>query len=402
MSVRSSDANGRRTSVRKRGIGVVVALLATVIAVPNGNAFATGDGDGDGYRTVVVREGRSIQKAIDRARPGTKIVVKGHHEENVWIHKNRIELVGVKGASLTMPADPAMRTINPCTGGDENGPNVDFATLICVHPIPTADGPPRPSDYVRHVKIKGLTLNNPLFDAIGAVFTKYLEVEHNTMIDPGCDGIFVIFAKYFEVERNFVSGSQFCSGIEILASYSGHVSRNTTNDSLNGNGMTINDTYKLVIDRNKASGSCMGISLVDGTDGGYGIRDGDFVAGKTMIKRNTTNGNNAQCQFGPFAVGITGILVAGLHGVTIRNNTANDNTSDLESVTAGGIVVTDFPNEDGSSNLTTGARVVHNKAKGNSSSIGPVDLNLNTLGELVKVKYNRCDVGSPDPSWCNG
>jgi parallel beta-helix repeat protein len=399
MSVRSFDAHARRVSVRKGGIGALVALLATVIAVPSGAVSASG-GDDDHDRhddRVVVHEGESIQEAIDAAEPGTKIVVKGDHDENVWIYKNGIELVAAKGASISVPDEPVS---NPCEGFDPDTDTV-LPTLICIHPIPPTDGPPMGPDYLRNVEVEGFTLNNPIYDAIGAYFTKHLEIEKNTIIDPGCDGIFVIFARYFEIERNVVSGSQFCNGIEVLASYSGRVSRNTANDS-RFNGFTINDTYKLVVDRNTASGSCMGISLVDGTDGGYGIRDEEFVAGKTVIKRNTTNGNNEQCQFGPFNVGITGILVAGLHGVTIRDNTANDNTSIRDSVTAGGIVVTDFPNEDGTSNVTTGAVVVRNHATGNSSAAGPVDLNLNTLGELVKVKYNHCDVGFPDATWCSG
>ena len=398
MSVRSIDAHGRRISIRKRGIGALVALLATVIAVPSGAVSASGGDDGD-HRDdrVVVREGESIQDAIDAAEPGTKIVVKGDHYENVWIHKNGIELEGAKGASMTIPDEPVS---NPCEGFDDETETV-LPTLICIHPIPPTDGPPMGPDYVRNVEVEGLTLNNPIYDAIGAYFTKHLEIEKNTIVDPGCDGIFVIFARYFEIERNFVSGSQFCNGIEVLASYSGRVSRNTSNDS-RFNGFTINDTYKLVVDRNTASGSCMGISLVDGLDGGYGIRDEEFVGGKTMIKRNTTNGNNNQCQFGPFNVGITGIVVAGLHGVTIRDNTADDNTSTLDSITAGGIVVLDFPNEDGSFNVTTGAKVVRNHATGNSSAAGPVDLNLNSAEPLLKVKYNHCGVGFPDATWCSG
>ncbi len=336
----------------------------------------------------------SIQAAIDAAEPGvpTTIEVRGDHVENLWIGRSGISLVGKRGASITMPEVPAP---SPCSP--------DFvATLICVIPASILEvDPPPPEAYLDDVGIQGFTLTNPLHDAIGMVFTNNVYVKRNTIVDPGCDGIFVIFSTGFNIHRNTVSGAQ-CAGINVGASMSGEISRNDTSGSL-FNGIAVNDTSQIVIDRNTASGNCVGIGVVDGADGGYGIRDEDFPGRDITIRRNTTNGNNSVCfPFTPdIPIGVVGIIAAGVTDVLIHRNTANDNVSTEFTVTAAGIFVPDFPNEDGTETLTMGARVTRNTATGNSSAAGPVDLFMPTAGGVELVRDNHCGFSVPDPSWCS-
>ncbi len=107
---------------------------------------------------MVVDHGESIQAAIDAAKPGTTIKVRGDHAEQVWINKDGIELVG-KRAALSMPAEPDFEA--PC------GP-----TLICVvSPTVNPDDPFDPGNYLDDVTISGFTLSNPVYDSIGVYFT---------------------------------------------------------------------------------------------------------------------------------------------------------------------------------------------------------------------------------------
>lgn len=379
-----------------RAVAVLAGLVASSLAMISSPASAHEESD-ERSDEVVVREGESIQAAIDAADPGTEIVVRGDHVENLWIHTDGIELVG-KNATLTMTDAP---TPTPCTNFGQP------PTLICVSP-PVAppdpnseEGPPPPAldEYLDDIEISGFTLHNPAFDAIGVFFTDDIEVEKNTIVSPGCDGIFAIFTTDFEISRNVVTDAQ-CSGINVAASSSGEISRNTTTDSAE-NGISLGDTSDVEIERNTASGSCIGIAASDGADGGYGIREEDFPGRDVTITRNTTNGNNRTCPFGPFSIGVTGIGVAGLTDVTISRNTANDNVSTEESVTAGGIWVGDFPNQFGPPTQSNGVTVTRNTARGNSSAAGPADLSINPVLGTLTVDRNRCDVSIPDASWCS-
>ncbi len=396
MSTTLFAAPRTRSRTRRRALGVATALLVSVLAIPSSPASA----DGGGQKKVVVKEGESIQAAIDAAEPGTKIVVKGDHVEQVWINKSGIELVG-RNATIT-PPPPEERVLNPCTGGDETGPIIERATTICVHPEPFDDFPPPPEVYLNDVSIRGFHLPDAAFDAIAVFFTNHAHVNRNTVVNPGCDGIFVLFSSDFDVNRNTTNGSLFCSGIEVAASEHGSIKRNTAIDN-NQNGILVNDTSHVSIQRNTASGSCYGINVGNPPDF-LGLPSTDVT-----IKRNTTNGNNAECfPFGPdFPLGVTGILVVGASNVLIERNTANDNVSDAPSITAGGIAVFDWPGEnptDPPSAVSDNVQVGHNTAKGNSSAAGPVDLNIMTIGVGLDVHRNKCGVGvsaaGPEPTWC--
>ncbi len=394
MSTPFTHALVHRSRSRKRAIGVATAMLVSVLAIPSSPVSAN-----YGPEKLVVREGESIQAAIDAAEPGTKIVVRGDHTENIWINKSGIELVG-RAATLTPPG-PGDRALNPCSGGDENGPIADLATTICVHPLPFDGFPPPPEAYLDGVTIRGFHLPDAVFDAIGVYFTNNVHIERNTALNPGCDGIFVLFATHYEITRNIANGSQFCSGIDVPASSHGTISRNTTVDN-DQNGIVVNDNSHVTIHRNTASGSCFGINVGNPPD------FLDLPSEDVTVTRNTTSANNSVClPFGPdFPVGVTGILAVGIAGITIERNTANDNVSEEFSISAGGIFVGDFPGEtpDDPPNLSSDVNVSHNTAKGNSSAAGPVDVAVTTLGGPIDVHRNRCDVAisaaGPEPTWC--
>jgi parallel beta-helix repeat protein len=322
----------------------------------------------------------------------------------VWINKSGIQLIG-RNATIT-PPPLEERVPNPCTGGDEAGPIIDFATTICVHPgfddFPEFPEPPSDDVWLEGVTIKGFHLPDAAWDGIGVGFTNDVHIQRNTATNPRCDGIFVTFADGFDIARNTANGSQLCSGIGVFNSEHGSITRNTTHDN-DQNGVIANETSHVSIQRNVASGSCYGVNVGDSPDP-FGLESTDIT-----IKRNTTNGNNSSCfPFGPdFPLGVTGILVVGASNVLVERNTANDNVSDAPSFTASGIAVVDWPGDtptDPPSAVSDNVQVGHNTAKGNSSEAGPVDLNITTIGEGLDVHRNKCGVGvsaaGPEPTWC--
>ncbi len=372
MSSFFSRSSAHRVAARKRHLGVVVALAATIAILPNAPAAAGG--------TVHVGDGESIQAAVDAAEPGTKIIVRGDHAEQVVIGKDGIELIG-KDASLSMPDDVSFE---PC------GP-----TLICVA-SPTGDfeDPFNPANQVNDVTISGFTMSNPLFDSIGTYFTNGLTLERNTVTGSDCNAIFLLFATDFQIERNHVAASVNCSTIDVAASMGGTISRNTATDG-GFTGINVDDVSDVVIDRNISTGNCIGIVA--------GNSPGPLGSDNVSITRNTANGNNKVCfPFGEgFPIGGAGILVGGPSNVTVERNTASDNVTVDPTVTPGGIVITDFPSDQGP--ILTGAVLVsRNTATGNSNGGVSIDLNVNTEGGPVTVSKNHCGFGSPDPGWCTG
>ena len=396
MSTTLSAASCNRVGARKRRLGAFAALLASVALIPVGPVSAGGD-DHDHHRgrTVVVHEGESIQEAIDDAQPGTKILVRGHHAENVWIYKDDIELVGKK-ASLTMPDDPVP---NPCEGYDPETDTV-FPTLVCVHPLPFDEVPPPPEVILDDIEISGLKLGNPLGDTIGVYFAHDVDIERNNVTESGCSGIWLLFVDDFEVVRNRVSNSVDCGNIDIAASTDGEVIRNR---STGGGfaGISLDDVSDVKVHRNRASGNCIGIVASNSP--------GDLPSTDVRITRNTTNGNNTICYpfgppgFGP-PIGAAGIVVAGVTDALVYRNTANDNvsTDPAGTITPGGIVISDFD-----TNVSSNIVVRRNKATGNSTydpflgEVVPLDINVTSIGSPISVSRNHCEFSAPNADWCD-
>ena len=80
-----------RAAARRNLAARILFVLATVCVTMAG-LVGSASADGD---TVYVRPGQSIQKAINRADPGDRIIVRaGTYAEQLTVNKNGIELVG--------------------------------------------------------------------------------------------------------------------------------------------------------------------------------------------------------------------------------------------------------------------------------------------------------------------
>jgi nitrous oxidase accessory protein NosD len=145
-----------------RYLGAPVAALAMVATW--GVMPASADSE-----RVVVKEGQSIQAAIDKASPGTTIwVQRGTYAENVEIHKKGIKLIG-QGATIVPPASPG----SACHGTEGIcvlSPDADPATGVV-------------TKYLKGTEVRGFTVKGfpgSGFFAFGAQDT---EVEWNRFID---------------------------------------------------------------------------------------------------------------------------------------------------------------------------------------------------------------------------
>lgn len=372
-----------RKSTRHR-YGVFTLVLALIAAVLGFSTPTIGAQDA----RVVVEEGESIQAAIDAAAPGTRIIVRGDHVENLVIQKDGIWLYG---------EDATLRPAETGTGSAcAPDPSVPIH-LICVTPD-TDGGPAEPDEHLDGFTITGFTLEDAPGDAIATVFVNDVRILRNTVNNASCDGIFVIFADGINIRRNDVDGSG-CSGINVNAGANARIVRNWTNDST-FSGITVNDVTETVIRRNIAMENCLGISVADGNDGGFGIGRPEFPGDDARIIANTANNNNKTCPFGEGVVGASGIAIGGVDNVVIKANTTDNNTTTEETITVGGIFVNDFPNFDGSLSPTTNVSVIANRAVGNSTAAGPVDVLL-VSESILDVRGNHCDVSAPDSSVCD-
>ena len=125
---------------------MLLATMALTLLVASGLALAAGIGSA-AAQSSVVGPGESIQKAINAADPGDKIVVKGVHREDVVIRKDGIELRGDDGAVIEAPA----RAGSPCskTLGLE---------AICVQADVDPDTGERTGPRVKDVSVSGFTI----------------------------------------------------------------------------------------------------------------------------------------------------------------------------------------------------------------------------------------------------
>ncbi|HEY8478268.1 MAG TPA: right-handed parallel beta-helix repeat-containing protein [Spirillospora sp.] len=334
-------------------LGAAVGLAAFV---PAGQASAAS-------RVHVVKPGRSIQKAVDKARPGDVIQLKaGRYDGGVLVRKP-LTIRGVGNKTVLRP------------GGKDHCAKVgQRGTGICVvgrtrHPV-------------RKVTIKKLSVRYFKGNGVLGLHTDRLTVEHVLAKKNGEYGIAEFDSTRGRFLHNWVEHSGEHAGL-----YVGDVA-NARGTEISGNhasgnaiGLLVRHARNVKVWDNAFVRNCTGVALVDdGQKGGQG---------NTSLWKNKVSENNRKCKaYGQLpAFNGTGILLFGGDHNVIKKNTVERNRGRLPY--SGGIVLfRGAPplNRPAAFNVVEANRVLGNK---------PYDLVNRSGSRTNKIRANRCATSKP-------
>jgi parallel beta-helix repeat protein len=308
---------------------VAMAGLALLVSTP---ARAGGGGD-DGLAFQVVSPGRSIQKAIDRARPGGWVMVrpgvyretadatnglnitKSIHLIGLSTHEKRVVLENSgsqKNAIVAVPADHTN-----CMGCHSSlAP--PFPRLPGVTSSPT---PSTPS--ITGLTISGITMkdfsNNGLF-ARGIDGFSFVDVHS---VGNKNYGIFPVSSRNGIITRSSATGADD-SGIWVETSENVVVTHNLVEGNVNG--FEISNSQDILVAHNEVRGNTVGIAAFFLPDI-FGVRP---YARRYTIRDNHVHDNNKPNTATPDAILSsvppgTGILHIGVDDSTISGNLVENN-----------------------------------------------------------------------------
>jgi nitrous oxidase accessory protein NosD len=270
---------------------LLVALIAALVAPAAAQA----------HRTTVVGAGHSIQAAVDAARPGDTVVVRGVHRENVAIQTDRLTLRGV-GAVLLPPAIP---TPHACFDPTEIGEAVHGICVIGDVDFEAGEV----SRYVEGVTVSGFTVRGFAGSALAAVGARATTFVGNVATGNE-DGIRSTASIRTTVVANRASGGHF--GVRVASSVGDRIVANTLRDN------------------------CVGTFVLSTPAG---------VAGDLRMTGNTVDHNTRACpgdEDFPELSGI-GVGLVGTSGVTITGNRITGNVPGGETAAGGGVVALASP-----------------------------------------------------------
>ena len=347
-------------------LGIIALTAVAFCALASGAAA----------KTIVVKPHHSIQAAIDKAKPGDKIVVqRGTYHEALVITTNRLTLSG--HSAVLKP--PASGPTTPCSELDPSG-----VTGICVAGSFTlGTSGPTPGSPVERVTIFGITVEQFSGNGILGFNTHKLTVSHTRLLDNGSYGVFSNTSSGTRYLHN-VSRGNHAPGLYIGDSPDAHslVLGNRSTNNL-GEGLLVRSADFGTIRDNVFTGNCAGIFV---------LADSPGPATNWSVRDNSVRKNNNACpgdagEGEPPVSGI-GIGLFGAASTSVTNNhvTGNSNGSNA-SVGSGGILVMTLP---GGSTAPANDTVKNNHVFGNS----PFDLFWDQTG-TVKFTANHCNTSSP-------
>jgi nitrous oxidase accessory protein NosD len=314
----------------------LVRLLAAVVLV-----LLVSAGGAHAERVTLVGPGESIQAAVDRARPGDTILVRGTHRENVAVQTDGLTLRGV-GAVILPPASPRAHACFDPTEVDEA---VHGICVIGEIDFDTGEV----TRSVRHVTVSGFTVRGFTGSGLIAIAGSGTTFTGNVVRDNGDAGVTTAESTGTRVLANDASGSRF--GLFLLGGVGGDVAGNAVHDN------------------------CVGVFAFAG-------------AASFRIAANAVHGNTRAC---PEAVGEwpalsgVGLLLVGATGNTISANVILGNATGGETAFSGGVVlgaVADVP-------PSTGNVVRRNVILGNDPDIAADPAAGNVIAD------NLCRTSTP-------
>ncbi len=309
---------------------------------------------------VVVKDGESIQQAVQNAAPGTTIqVMPGTYKETVYIDKDGIRLIGVIEAGRRAVLD----------GEDKLNDAILFSG--------------------NNIVIENFTITRYKGNGIMSQAGNNWEIRNNLIIDTGIYGIFPQLGQNGVVEHNVVSG------IEDAAIYVGmsdnvHVAHNDVFDSVAG--IEIENSRHAVVEANRVYNNTGGI-LAFITPGLPIKTTFDVIIRNNFIIANNHPNFGAP---GSTVAGIpagTGILVMAADDVVIEGNIIRDNKNIGIMITDHGHAtnVTADPESDPNSDRV---KILNNTMINNGTDPIP-EIKAYMLTEL---KTGNPDIGSIGPT----
>lgn len=274
------------------------------------------------HRTIWVHHGQSIQKAVNRAHPGDRIIVlDGVYHQSVLIRKNNLTLIGRH--AVIKP--PAQAPDNLCTLAF--GPSG-----ICVIAKDVDPNTGEVFTYVRNVRISGFTVRD--FEAMGiaAYGSKHVVVRHNRALNNGEYGVVSFNSSGNRYIENVASGAGeagFYYGDSPDAD--AVIWGNVAYDNLFGT--LIRNASEGVIAHNRTYENCVGTLFLAGAPG---------PATDWTYTHNKVWDNDKACaatEEGAPALSGVGVMISGASHIRVVHNWITHNHPKGETAVSGGVVV---------------------------------------------------------------
>ncbi len=325
--------------------------------------------------TTFVRQGQSIQAAIDAARPGDRIVVgRGTYAEQLTVSKDGIELVGL-GASLTPPTSPVVNLCSGLAGPDTEagicvtGADVVLAPYLVEHRKVVSVG-----RRVQNVSIAGFNVRGFSGENVAVVGAQDARVIANRLTDGAQYGFLTAGSTNTRAFANIVGTSTTFPFIGICADdVAGAV---VSNNHISGYNISLCvQTPGEAVLNNDVSASCFGVFVDPGIDG-------------AKIRDNHINGTNPRCLDENARFFVVGIVLSGAVNTEVRRNRVEGQTAGgLPNGSAAGLAVVDDD--------TTGAAPSGNVVTQNTLSNNDLDLFVRNTGTGNVIKHNKCTSSDP-------
>ncbi|KPM42082.1 hypothetical protein AK830_g4465 [Neonectria ditissima] len=344
----------------------------------NGDEYKSGS-DHYGYRhTIYVKSHKSIQRAIDKASSGDRIVVEaGIYAEQLTIDKDGIELIGKR--AVLVPPKKAVK--NRCSG--LSGPKTEAG--ICV----TGKGVKLAPFAVEHRKV--LSVARPVEDVsvtgfevrkfsginIAIVGAKNAHITKNKLVDGGKYGSLTAGSYKTLISDNEVSAAALSGSIGVCMDNFSDVLITKNHVSNYGVGLCV-QTDGAEVQYNKVKNCCVAVYVDPGVNG-------------VKIRHNYIGQSNPQCP------GASGIILDGAVDTKV-----SDNIIEGQKNKASGIFVSDDECPQTGPSVSLSCLVLKRKAVASDNVIirntfrnNDFDVFVNTTAKDNVVKCNHCKTSFP-------
>jgi hypothetical protein len=330
--------------------------------------------DSKNHRTITVKAGKSIQKAINSAACGDRILVEaGTYAEQLTIKTDGIQLIG-NNAILVPPKTAVKNTCSGLTGPNSEagicvtGAGVKLAKFISEHRKVISV-----RTTVKNVVVAGFTVQKFSGINIAVIGAKNTQVVKNKVSDGGSYGALTLGSYNTIVAHNSVTSTQLGFIGICMDNFSDVLVSNNkiTNQII---GLCV-QTTSAKVQYNKVSNSCYGAIVDPGVKG-------------PKVIHNYIGPSNPNCG----QIGVGGILLDGSINTEVRDNLIEGQKNGGLGT---GVIVVDEPCDQENPSLS--CIVLGHKAIAKDNAIlrntfrnNDLDIYVSTTGTGNVVSCNEC------------